>query len=688
MKAEKKTRAQLVRELEALRRHVAELQAGEAARTRAEGALRESERAVNILESMTDAFYALDRQWRFTYINRRAEQLLQRTREELLGKVAWQEFPEALAAITNEEFHRAMAEQVTVDFEVFHPPLQAWFEVHACPSPDGLSVYFRDVTARRQAEEALRHSEERFSKAFHANAVALGLSALADGRFLDVNDSFLRLVGYERDEVIGHTATELRLWVDPEERTRMVSVLRAGQPFRNMEIKFRRKGGEIRDALVSKELIELEGRPCVLSMLQDITERKRVEAQLRREKQLSDAILENMPAGVAFFDNNFVLRRCNPIYADLIRTYTPYTPEQALGMCYFDFVPGSRPQVEDWFTRVRDTGQAEPRENFELRIQDGERERVTYWYSGLAPVKDETGKVEGILLLTRDQTAARQAEEANRQLQAQLFQAQKLESLATLAGGVAHDFNNLLSVIIGFTELVTDEVPPDSLARRNLEEVLQASRRAKTLVQQLLAFSRTTTPERDWVALQPLIEETLRFLRASLPPTVQLHARLDPAVGAVWGSASQLQQVVLNLCLNAAQAMNGPGGELRVTLCPVEVDGSCRRALPVLKPGLYAQLNVQDTGHGIDPAVQGRIFEPFFTTKPVGEGSGLGLAVVHGIVSSHGGAVRVESQPGRGATFSVYLPVSDGRGAVREAGAEVSVASAGAEQGRSGMETE
>jgi PAS domain S-box-containing protein len=468
----------------------------------------------------------------------------------------------------------------------------------------------------------------------------------------------------------------------------MVSVLRAGQPFRNMEIKFRRKGGEIRDALVSKELIELEGRPCVLSMLQDITERKRVEAQLRREKQLSDAILENMPAGVAFFDNNFVLRRCNPIYADLIRTYTPYTPEQALGMCYFDFVPGSRPQVEDWFTRVRDTGQAEPRENFELRIQDGERERVTYWYSGLAPVKDETGKVEGILLLTRDQTAARQAEEANRQLQAQLFQAQKLESLATLAGGVAHDFNNLLSVIIGFTELVTDEVPPDSLARRNLEEVLQASRRAKTLVQQLLAFSRTTTPERDWVALQPLIEETLRFLRASLPPTVQLHARLDPAVGAVWGSASQLQQVVLNLCLNAAQAMNGPGGELRVTLCPVEVDGSCRRALPVLKPGLYAQLNVQDTGHGIDPAVQGRIFEPFFTTKPVGEGSGLGLAVVHGIVSSHGGAVRVESQPGRGATFSVYLPVSDGRGAVREAGAEVSVASAGAEQGRSGMETE
>lgn len=659
MKAEKKTRAQLVRELEALRRYVAELQAGEAARTRAEGALRESERAVNILESMTDAFYALDRQWRFTYINRRAEQLLQRTREELLGKVAWQEFPEALSAITNEEFHRAMAEQVTVDFEVFHPPLQAWFEVHACPSPDGLSVYFRDVTARRQAEEALRQSEERFSKAFHANAVALGISALADGRFLDVNDSFLRLAGYERDEVIGHTATELRLWVDPEERTRMVSVLRAGQPFRNMEIKFRRKGGEIRDALVSKELIELEGRPCVLSMLQDITERKRVEAQLRREKQLSDAILENMPAGVAFFDNNFVLRRCNPVYADFIRTYTPYTPEQALGMSYFDFVPGSRPQVEEWFTRVRDTGQAEPRENFELRIQDGEREHVTYWYSGLAPVRDETGRVEGILLLTRDQTAARQAEEANRQLQAQLFQAQKLESLATLAGGVAHDFNNLLSVIIGFTELASDEVPEDGLARRNLEEVVRAGRRARALVRQLLAFSRSAASQRCPVSVESLVQETLTFLRASLPPSVEIRSHLERVGKDVWADPTQLQQVVLNLCLNGAHAMGERGGRLEVGVRAVALDAPLGTTTRMLPPGEYVKVTVSDDGCGMTPEVQRRMFEPFFTTKRVGEGSGLGLAVVHGIVSGHGGAIAVESLQGRGTTFDVFLPMAE-----------------------------
>lgn len=627
-------------------------------RKRVEEVLQESNRRIaNILESMTDAFYALDREWRFTYINRHAEQLLQRTREELIGKNAWGEFPEALTVITRHEFHRAVVDQVPVDFEVFHAPLQAWFEVHAYPSPDGLSVYFRDITARKRSEEVLRKSEEQFAKAFHASPAPIAISTLAEGRFLDVNESFLRLLGYQREEVVGRTAAELRIWTNPEERARMVAALRAGKLFREVELKYRRKDGEIRDALVSKDQIELDGQPCVLSMLQDITERKRMEAELRREKQISDSILENMPAGVAFFDNDFVLRRYNPVYANLIRTYTPYTPEQALGMCYFDFVPGSRPQVEGWFTRVRDSGKAEPREGFELRIKDGDQERVTYWYSGLAPVRDETGKVEGILLLTRDQTAAKRAEEEKRQLQAQLLQAQRLEALGTLAGGVAHDFNNLLSVIIGFTQLATDDVLPESIARRNLEEVLQASRRAKVLVQQLLTFSRASTPELSSVALQPIIEETLGFLRASLLPTIHLSTQIDSTAGKVWGNSSQLQQAVLNLCLNAAQAMEVQGGQLEVSLQQVEVDDALSRVVPSLQPGPCVLLKVRDTGCGMTPEVQARIFEPFFTTKNVGEGTGLGLAVVHGIVSSSGGAIAVESAPGKGTTFRVYFPL-------------------------------
>ena len=397
-----KTKTQLMAELETLRQEVAALKDGELALKRTEESLQESNRRiVNILESMTDAFYTLDRQWRFTYLNRRAEQFLRRTREELLGKDAWEEFPEALTAVTHQMFHRAVTSQVAVDFEVFHSPLETWVEVHACPFPEGLSVYFHDITERKRAEE---------------------------------------------------------------------------------------------------------------------------------EK---------------------------------------------------------------------------------------------------------------------------------RRLQLQLFQIQKLEALGTLAGGIAHDFNNLLSVIIGFTELATDEVPTDGMARRNLEEVSRASRRAKALVQQLLTFSRAGAPERSRVSLQLLVEETLRFLRASLPPTLQLSTHMDDTIEVVWGNASQLQQVVLNLCLNAAQAMEGQNGRLEVSLLRVAVEGTPSETLPSFPPGVYAELCIRDTGCGMTSEVQARIFEPFFTTKAIGEGSGLGLAVVHGIVTSHGGAIRVESQPGVGTTFQVYLPLAE-----------------------------
>jgi len=214
---------------------------------------------------------------------------------------------------------------------------------------------------------------------------------------------------------------------------------------------------------------------------------------------------------------------------------------------------------------------------------------------------------------------------------------------------------------MGFTELAADDVPPETVAHRNLQEVLKASRRAKTLVQQVLTFSRPY--DRQPIApaqLPPILEEVMTFLRASWPLNVELHQHIDPTVGNVAISQGHLHQLLTNLCQNAVQALDNTGGHIEVGLQQIEVGRDTLSLSKNLTPGPYLHLIVQDTGCGMPPEIQGRIFEPFFTTRPVGEGNGLGLAIVHGIVTGYGGAITVNSVVGKGTTFQVYLPVTEG----------------------------
>jgi PAS domain S-box-containing protein len=264
------------------------------------------------------------------------------------------------------------------------------------------------------------------------------------------------------------------------------------------------------------------------------------------------------------------------------------------------------------------------------------------------PIRDAQGQVQGLVLVVRDITAPRSIE-------AQLRQSQKLAAIGTLAGGIAHEFNNVLASIIGFTELTVDDVPPDSRAWHNLQKVLQAGLRAKQVVQQLLAFSRQSPPVREPVQLDRIMREALTLLRASLPSTITLQYYGKPGGGPVLADPAQMHQVVMHLGANAADAMRHTGGRLEVRLDTVHVLAEAADP-PYLSPGTYVRIRVRDTGCGMSPEVQERIFEPFFTTKNVGEGTGLGLATVHGIVSSHGGTITVSSRCGRGTTFTVYLP--------------------------------
>jgi signal transduction histidine kinase/ActR/RegA family two-component response regulator len=263
-----------------------------------------------------------------------------------------------------------------------------------------------------------------------------------------------------------------------------------------------------------------------------------------------------------------------------------------------------------------------------------------------------------------------QAEMVERQrLAEELRQVQKMEAVGRLARGVAHDFNNILVAILGYTELALQSTPTSSPAWHQLQEVLRAGQRAKALVQQILTFSRRTEQARTPVQLPPLIEEALALLRASLPSTIDIRQHIDPEVGSVLADPTQLHQVIMNLCANAEYAMRQTGGVLEIRLEAVEVDTALAAQHPTLHLGPHVRLTVRDTGQGMPPDVMERIYDPFFTTKAVGEGTGIGLSVVHGIVANHGGTITVESQVGHGTTFMIYLPhiASDGADEVQTA---------------------
>lgn len=245
------------------------------------------------------------------------------------------------------------------------------------------------------------------------------------------------------------------------------------------------------------------------------------------------------------------------------------------------------------------------------------------------------------------------------QSERQLQQVMKLQAIGTLAGGIAHDFNNILFPIVGYTELTMDDIPKDSQARQNLEEILKATNRAKELVQQILTFSRQGGQERKPLQVKFLIKEALKLLRATIPSTIAIECRVDEKCGPIMGDPTQIHQVIMNLCTNAYHAMQESGGTLEVALKEVDISFENSLERVGMKVGRHLELMVKDAGHGMGPEVLERIFEPYYTTKELGKGTGLGLSVIHGIVKNHGGDISVSSQPGKGTTFSVYLPVID-----------------------------
>jgi len=386
---------------------------------------------------------------------------------------------------------------------------------------------------------------------------------------------------------------------------------------------------------------------------QDITERKRAEMALRESQERFDLAIKGADLGV--WDRN--IQTGDTVYDERWAGMLGYRLEELnadVSTWQSLLHPDDRHRVEEALNRHFQNQESDYSAEFRLRDKSGNWKWVLS--RGKVFERDSKGKPIRMTGTHLDITEHKEVEGERKKLEVRLRQAQKMEAIGTLAGGIAHDFNNILASIMGYTEMSLEEASRGSLLHSNLREVLVGVNRAKDLVQQILTFSRETEQELRPVQLKLVVKEALKLLRASLPTTIEIRQDLQ-SDSALLADPTQAHQVLMNLCVNAGHAMEKKGGVLEVNLVDVDLDADFAARNPDIVPGPHLELTVADTGHGMDASTVARIFDPYFTTKEKGEGTGMGLSVVHGIVKAHGGAMTVYSEPGKGSAFHIYLPV-------------------------------
>jgi two-component system, cell cycle sensor histidine kinase and response regulator CckA len=487
-----------------------------------------------IVRHSSDLIYVKDLDSRYLLVNDRFCVAIGLTRDQVVGRTAADVLPRALADECTANDHKVLESGTTMTFveHVDLPGEKRDLVSTRFPVRDeqgrvvavaGLSV---DVTDQHRAEASLRASEEKFRLAFNLNPLAINLNALKDGRYLEINEGFTRLMGYTREDVLGRSSVELGIWCEPADRLRLVEELREAGRTANLRARFRRKDGTIGIGVMSAAVVRIGGEDVILSLTSDVTREVELEEEMR--------------------------------------------------------------------------------------------------------------------------------------------QAQKMEALGRLAGGIAHDFNNLLVPILGYAEMLADTLAPDDQRREMTAAVLDAGHRAAALTRQILAFSRSQVLDIKPISLNDLISSFRPMLRRLVSEAIETRFEVDPAAPIVQADRVQVEQILLNLAVNAADAMPS-GGVLTVET------GLGTQDAPVggvfadePSPGRYATITVRDTGVGMSAETMAHLFEPFFTTKQAGKGTGLGLATVFGIVKQHRGNVWAASEQGRGATFRVYLPLATGPALARD----------------------
>jgi two-component system, cell cycle sensor histidine kinase and response regulator CckA len=466
------------------------------------------------------------------------------------------------------------------------------------------------------------------------------------GCVLDANDEYVRLTGRaDREEVLGHNLAE---WSAPENRERNDAAIRRcleTGALRGYDDLYLGRSDSAIPIEVNATAVEVGGQARILALCLDVSERKRQEHVVRESERRLRDVLENVDLLAVVLDRDGRVTFCNARTAALLNS----TPAALLGQDWLELTVAEpeRTALREGIRRQLIEG-VYPK-HYERLIQTtaGACSQVM-WDATL--LHDRHGQVEGVAALGRDVTELRRLEE-------QLREAQKLEAVGQLAGGVAHDFNNLLQVVIGYLSLVSEQLKPGQWPRREVEQALTASSHAASLVKQLLAFSRRQMMRPAPVSLSEVVESMSELLQRVCGEHIELRTEFAPDTPPVFADPVQIEQVLLNLCTNARDAMPD-GGVLTLRTDGAAVSKESASTNSGAKEGRYGRVSVKDTGMGIAPETLPRIFEPFFTTKEIGRGTGLGLSSVYGIVRQHGGFIRVTSEPGAGAEFEIYLPVA------------------------------
>ena len=496
----------------------------------------------------------------------------------------------------------------------------------------------RDITERKRVEQTLRASDQRYLALFEYAPDGI-LIADCQSFYIDANPSMCRMLGYSRDELIGLHASDI---VAPAEigHIRAALTLIVETPDYHREWQFRRKDGSMFLADVIATAMP-DGN--LLAMVRDVTERNQAEATLRRSEERVKFALQN--ANIGIWDMDYVSGVLQ--WSDVMETQYGLPPG-TFGGTYEAFVerihPEDRAAVIEAIESATKLGS-----DFNVVHRTIRPDGTLRWLSGAGrTLLDEDGQPLRAVGISQDVTE-------RHTLEAQFQQAQKMEAVGRLAGGVAHDFNNLLTVILGFCELLLAGVGPDDPNRFDITEIQKAGTRAARLTSQLLAFSRQEIIEPTLLDLNTILDDIRPMLGRLIKENVKILMGPRPRLGCVKADRGQVEQVLLNLAVNAQDAMPN-GGTLTIETANVELDEHYTAMHSSVKPGPYVVLTVSDSGIGMSSQVLDHLFEPFFTTKEEGKGTGLGLATVHGIAARSGGSVNVYSEVGRGSSFKVYFP--------------------------------
>lgn len=638
-----------------------------------------------------------------------------------------------------------------------------------------------DITKRKNAEDALRQSEEKYASMIKASPDAITLRTLPDCRYIDVNESFTKLTGYSREEVLGKSIEELNILLDSQKHAKVVDNVQQRGDTQDEEFSYRTKAGEVRIGKVSATRVNVAGKDCILSVTRDVTDSKLAEEALRGSEERFRTLVETLratvlilgPRGEIQFANRAALKLFgrtleeavgktsielgwNPLdesgnelplemrpshrvlatgepvrnevfgwrrpgsnemlwtIGDLVPLFGKNGKLEKIVVAFSDITlqkraaEALRQSEEKYAKMIQFNPDAVSLRSFpDLRYLDINKQWVQmFGYSRQEALGKTTGElnialdtdrldivdplqrgdeVRGkevpyrtkagecrvawasaiqvevggricVLSITRDITEQKDAQEALRKSELRIQTIQKMEAVGRLAGGIAHDFNNMLMVVSGQLELLREQLARQPEHIRKIEQAQKASERAASLTRQLLAFSRMQALQPQIVNLSTIVSEMNKLIAPMIGPGIDMETKLEPALGSVKADPAQIEQVIVNLVVNARDAMP-EGGRLLLETSNIELDEEHANLHPPMTPGRYVLLEVTDTGIGMDTETQKRIFEPFFTTKPKGKGTGLGLASVYGIVKQSGGFIWVDSAPGHGTTFRMYLPI-------------------------------